>query len=82
MRPSVLNPLAYIETNVIGTYNLLEAARTGEVGQFLLASSSSVYGLANKVPFSEDLALPQTLEPVRRHQARGRTPLRKLLTSL
>ena len=63
VRPSVLNPRAYIETNVIGTYNLLEAARTGGVGQFLLASSSSVYGLANKVPFSEDLALPQTLSP-------------------
>jgi UDP-glucuronate 4-epimerase len=63
VRPSVLNPSAYIQTNVIGTFNLLEAARSGEVGQFLLASSSSVYGLANKVPFSEDLALPQTLSP-------------------
>ena len=63
VRPSVLNPSAYIQTNVIGTFNLLEAARAGEVGQFLLASSSSVYGLANKVPFSEDLALPQTLSP-------------------
>jgi UDP-glucuronate 4-epimerase len=63
VRPSVLNPRAYIETNVIGTYNLLEAARAGEVSQFVLASSSSVYGLANKVPFSEDLAIPQTLSP-------------------
>jgi UDP-glucuronate 4-epimerase len=63
VRPSVLNPQAYIETNVTGTYNLLEAARCGNVGQFLLASSSSVYGLAGKVPFSEDLALPQTLSP-------------------
>jgi UDP-glucuronate 4-epimerase len=63
VRPSVLNPSAYIETNVFGTYNLLEAARAGEVRQFLLASSSSVYGLASKVPFSEDLALPQTLSP-------------------
>jgi UDP-glucuronate 4-epimerase len=62
VRPSVLNPHAYIETNVTGTYNLLEAAR-GRIGQFLLASSSSVYGLARKVPFSEDLALPQTLSP-------------------
>jgi UDP-glucuronate 4-epimerase len=63
VRPSVLNPSAYIETNVFGTYNLLEAARAGQVRQFLLASSSSVYGLASKVPFSEDLALPQTLSP-------------------
>jgi UDP-glucuronate 4-epimerase len=63
VRPSVLNPHAYIETNVTGTYNLLEAARWGRVGQFLLASSSSVYGFARKVPFSEDLALLQTLSP-------------------
>ena len=63
VRPSVQNPSAYIETNVVGTYNLLDAARFAGVGQFLLASSSSVYGMAGKVPFSEDLALPQTLSP-------------------
>ncbi len=63
VRPSVENPLAYIETNINGTYNMLEAARAGGVGQFLFASSSSVYGLARKVPFSEDLPLPQTLSP-------------------
>ncbi len=63
VRPSVQNPHAYIETNVNGTYNLLEAARHGKVGQFLLASSSSVYGLARKVPFSEDLPILQTLSP-------------------
>lgn len=63
VRPSVENPRAYIETNVHGTNNMLEAARAGSVGQFLLASSSSVYGLARKVPFSEDLPLPQTLSP-------------------
>ena len=63
VRPSVQNPSAYIETNVVGTYNLLDAARLAGVGQFLLASSSSVYGMAGKVPFSEDLALPQTLSP-------------------
>ncbi|HEY5742901.1 MAG TPA: SDR family NAD(P)-dependent oxidoreductase [Terrimicrobiaceae bacterium] len=63
VRPSVQNPQVYIDTNVTGTYNLLEAARCGNVDQFILASSSSVYGLAGKVPFSEDLALPQTLSP-------------------
>ncbi len=63
VRPSVENPLAYIETNINGTFNMLEAARLGGVGQFLFASSSSVYGLARKVPFSEDTALPQTLSP-------------------
>lgn len=63
VRPSVENPQAYIETNINGTYNMLEAARAGGVSQFIFASSSSVYGLARKVPFSEDLPLPQTLSP-------------------
>jgi len=63
VRPSVENPRAYIETNIGGTHNMLEAARAGGVGQFVFASSSSVYGLARKVPFSEDLPLPQTLSP-------------------
>jgi len=63
VRPSVENPLSYIETNITGTYNMLEAARAGAVGQFVFASSSSVYGLARKVPFSEDTPLPQTLSP-------------------
>ncbi len=63
VRPSLENPAAYIETNIIGTNNLLEAARQGGVSLFLFASSSSVYGLARKVPFSEDLPLPQTLSP-------------------
>ncbi len=63
VRPSLENPQAYINTNITGTYNMLEAARQGGVGQFLFASSSSVYGLAKHVPFSEDLPLPQTLSP-------------------
>ncbi len=63
VRPSIANPRAYIETNVTGTYNLLEAARGASVKKFVFASSSSVYGLAETVPFSEDLALPQTLSP-------------------
>lgn len=63
VRPSVEDPRAYIETNIHGTHNLLEAARDGGVGHFIFASSSSVYGLARKVPFSEDLPLPQTLSP-------------------
>jgi UDP-glucuronate 4-epimerase len=63
VRPSIQNPRAYIETNVTGTYNLLEAARAAGTKQFVFASSSSVYGLAKTVPFSEDLPLPQTLSP-------------------
>lgn len=63
VRPSVENPLSYIETNIVGTYNLLEAARLAGVKKFVFASSSSVYGLARTVPFSESLPLPQTLSP-------------------
>lgn len=63
VRPSIENPRAYIETNVTGTYNLLEAARATDVPKFVFASSSSVYGLAETVPFREDLPLPQTLSP-------------------
>lgn len=63
VRPSIRHPQLYVDTNVTGTLNLLEAARKHEVGRFVFASSSSVYGLAKTVPFSEDLPLPQTLSP-------------------
>lgn len=63
VRPSVKDPQLYIDTNITGTHNLLEAAHRNGVGRFLFASSSSVYGLAKKVPFTEDLPLPQTLSP-------------------
>ncbi len=63
VRPSVQDPQLYIDTNITGTHHLLEASRRHGVGRFLFASSSSVYGLAKKVPFSEDLPLPQTLSP-------------------
>lgn len=63
VRPSVKDPRLYVETNVTGTLNLLEASRATGVARFLFASSSSVYGLSKVVPFSEDLPLPQTLSP-------------------
>jgi UDP-glucuronate 4-epimerase len=63
VRPSLKNPQLYIDTNITGTHNLLEAAREQGVGRFVFASSSSVYGLSNVVPFNENLALPQTLSP-------------------
>lgn len=63
VRPSVKDPQLYIDTNITGTHHLLEAARQHDVSRFLFASSSSVYGLAKTVPFSEDLPLPQTLSP-------------------
>ena len=63
VRPSVKNPQLYIDTNITGTHNLLAAVHPSGIGRFLFASSSSVYGLAKTVPFTEDLPLPQTLSP-------------------
>lgn len=63
VRPSILDPKLYIETNIKGTFNALEAARKSGCERFLFASSSSVYGLAKTIPFREDLSLPQTLSP-------------------
>ena len=63
VRYSVANPRVYQETNVGGTLSLLEAARRRPVERFLLASSSTVYGLAADVPFSEDAPLGTPLSP-------------------
>ena len=63
VRPSIQQPQLYYDTNVAGTLHLLEAARTNGVERFIFASSSSVYGAAKKVPFSEDEHLTQTLSP-------------------
>jgi len=63
VRPSIANPRAYVESNVAGTLNMLEAARDAGVGTFLFASSSSVYGATPEVPFREDMPLVQTFSP-------------------
>jgi len=63
VRPSIQQPQLYYDTNIAGTLHLLEAARTNGVGRFIFASSSSVYGAAKKVPFSEEEHLTQTLSP-------------------
>jgi UDP-glucuronate 4-epimerase len=54
VRPSLEQPVLYQDVNIRGTINLLEASRTYGVRQFVFASSSSVYGLNSKIPFSED----------------------------
>jgi len=53
VRPSLAQPQLYTEVNVLGTQYLLEWARTFGVRKFIFASSSSVYGVNQKVPFSE-----------------------------
>ncbi len=54
VRYSITNPDAYIESNIIGFYNILEACRHHNVEHLVYASSSSVYGSNKKVPYSTD----------------------------
>ena len=54
VRPSLEAPLLYESTNVRGTMVLLEASRKRKLGKFVFASSSSIYGVTNTVPFRED----------------------------
>lgn len=52
VRYSIENPFAYVESNIVGFLNLLEACRNYNVKKLVYASSSSVYGLNEKIPFS------------------------------
>lgn len=54
VRYSIENPRAYLESNLVGFFNILEACRHHPVKHLVYASSSSVYGGNTKVPFSED----------------------------
>ncbi|WP_088188418.1 GDP-mannose 4,6-dehydratase [Desulfosporosinus sp. FKA] len=54
VRYSIENPDSYIQSNIIGFYNILEACRHNSVDHLVYASSSSVYGANTKVPFSTD----------------------------
>ncbi|MCB2046972.1 MAG: GDP-mannose 4,6-dehydratase [Novosphingobium sp.] len=53
VRYSLENPRAYIDSNVVGTFNVMEAARRLEVEHLLMASTSSVYGANEDMPFTE-----------------------------
>ena len=53
VRPSIENPSLYYDVNITGTVNLLERCRETGVKEFVFASSSSVYGNNEKVPFAE-----------------------------
>jgi UDP-glucuronate 4-epimerase len=54
VRYSLENPFAYIESNILGFLNILEACRNFNVNKLVYASSSSVYGLNEKIPFSTE----------------------------
>ena len=63
VRPSIEDPLLYEEVNCVGTLNLLEASRKTGVKNFVFASSSSVYGINSKVPFSEEDPITCPISP-------------------
>ncbi len=63
VRPSIEAPELYIDTNIKGTFHLLEAAKRHGVKKFVFASSSSVYGVNKKVPFAEGDPILQTISP-------------------
>jgi UDP-glucuronate 4-epimerase len=71
VRPSLKEPQLYAETNVNGTLNLLELAREHHVRQFIFGSSSSVYGINAKVPFSEEDPIRQPISPYAATKAAG-----------
>jgi UDP-glucuronate 4-epimerase len=63
VRPSLEEPALYQRVNVEGTVNLLEAARRHGVRKVIIASSSSVYGVNSKVPFSESDPILHAISP-------------------
>jgi UDP-glucuronate 4-epimerase len=71
VRPSLSEPKLYAETNINGTLNLLELAREHGVRQFVFGSSSSVYGVNEKVPFAEDDPIFNPISPYAATKAAG-----------
>jgi UDP-glucuronate 4-epimerase len=63
VRPSLRQPVLYEEVNCLGTLHLLEAAVAHDRPKFLFASSSSVYGAASSLPFSEDDPVDRPISP-------------------
>jgi UDP-glucuronate 4-epimerase len=71
VRPSLKEPRLYVETNVNGTLNMLEMARRHGVKQFVFGSSSSVYGVNEKVPFAEEDPIFNPISPYAATKAAG-----------
>ncbi len=57
VRYSLENPKAYIQSNIVGFFNLIEQCRVNNIDHFVYASSSSVYGLNGDVPYSESSSI-------------------------
>ncbi len=63
VRPSIDNPYLYESVDILGTLNMLELAKKYHVGHFVFGSSSSVYGINKKIPFSESDAVNNPISP-------------------
>ncbi len=63
VRPSIQDPLLYEDVNIRGTLNLLEYSREYRIQRFVFGSSSSVYGINEKIPFSEDDPVERSISP-------------------
>lgn len=63
VRPSLENPLAYTQTNIVGTANLLEMAKEYGIKKFIFGSSSSVYGSRTDGPFNEEMKIDKPISP-------------------
>lgn len=63
VRPSILNPQAYIQSNIVATQNLLDWMKELHIKKYIFASSSSVYGNNLKVPFDESDNVDKTISP-------------------
>jgi UDP-glucuronate 4-epimerase len=63
VRPSLEQPVAYMHANVVGTQAVLEFARRRDVRRIVFASSSSVYGDADQVPFDEEMPASAPISP-------------------
>lgn len=57
VRDSIDNPKKFITNNILGFFNIIDAAKRNNIKKFIYASSSSVYGLNQKIPFNENLKL-------------------------
>ena len=63
VRPSIENPSEYIETNIIGTQNILEFMKTRKIKKMIFASTSSIYGNHPVTPFKEDMDVNNPISP-------------------
>lgn len=63
VRDSLINPFLYEDVNIRGTLNLLDVCKDYPLKSFIFASSSSIYGKSENLPFSEDEILPRPISP-------------------